>query len=239
MRGERRLLREGVLSVFDLLLQQSVLAKSEAVAAALAQQAELSLYLQHDLKNLTQWVLLVTDQFAAASDEQLPALARHLREHAPLARQRAERLVDQLSTPRQAHPEQDKPYDLLQEARIFASLHGLELKTPEQTLRVRLPKRAIERILDPLFASLANLDPPPEASLVVRCEGGWIQLEIRSSRAPALSLARLFEPRIRDQQGLPALGLYQSRTAALSLGGALTAQPRGEGMAYRLLLPES
>jgi hypothetical protein len=121
---------------------------------------------------------------------------------------------------------------------VFASLHGMQLATPEQTLMVRLPKRVVERILDPLFASLASLDPPAEVSLALHRDGGWIQLEIRSSRFPALSLARLFEPRIRDQQGLPALGLYQSRTAALSLGGALTAQPRGAGMAYRLLLPE-
>ncbi|MCK7592849.1 hypothetical protein [Pseudomarimonas salicorniae] len=237
MRGERRMLREGVLSVFDLLLQQSVLAKSEAVAAALAQQAELSLYLQHDLKNLTQWVLLVTDQFAAADDDQLLMLARHLREHAPLARQRAERLVDQLSDPRGDIREQQKPYDLLQEARIFASLHGLDLQTPDGALRVALPKRNVERILDPLFASLAGITPPPKVSLDLREEDGWTKIEIRSDRRPPISLARLFEPRIRDEHGLPALGLYQSRTAALSLGGGLTAQPRGEGLVYALTLP--
>lgn len=237
VRGERRLLREGVLSVFDLLLQQSVLAKSEAIAAALAQQAELSLYLQHDLKNLTQWVLLVTDQFGHASDEQLPALARHLREHAPLARQRAERLVDQLSTPRSEPQQKQKPYDLLQEARVFASLHGLDLATPDGDLYVRLPRRVLERVLDPLFASLAAINPQPAVSLVLRREDGWLKLEIRADRRPALSLARLFEPRVRDEAGLPALGLYQARTAALSLGGSLTAQARGEGIAYALTLP--
>ncbi len=237
VRGERRLLREGVLSVFDLLLQQSVLAKSEAIAAALAQQAELSLYLQHDLKNLTQWVLLVTDQFGHASDEQLPALARHLREHAPLARQRAERLVDQLSTPRSEPAQKQKSYDLLQETRVFASLHGIDLSTPDDELRVRLPRRVLERVLDPLFASLAGISPLPAVSLVLRREDGWLKLEIRASQRPPLTLARLFEPRIRDEAGLPALGLYQARTAALSLGGSLTAQARGEGIAYALTLP--
>lgn len=238
VRGERRLLREGVLSVFDLLLQQSVLAKSEAVAAALAQQAELSLYLQHDLKNLTQWVLLVTDQFGEASDEQLPVLGRHLREHAPLARQRAERLVDQLSSAPRAEPPSAQPINLLQEARVFASLHGLDLRTPDGELPVRLSRRVLERILDPLFGSLAGLDPPPEVSLVRREDEGWLNIEIVSSRCPPISPARLFEPRIRDEKGLPALGLYQSRTAALSLGGGLTAQSHGEGITYTLTLPK-
>lgn len=237
VRGERRMLRDGVLSVFDLLLQQSVLAKSEAIAAALAQQAELSLYLQHDLKNLTQWVLLVTDQFGHASDQQLPMLARHLREHAPLARQRAERLVDQLSAPRSDPNPRPKSYDLLQEARVFASLHGLDLATPDEVLRVQLPRRVLERVLDPLFASLAGIEPLPEVSLALRREDAWLKLEILANRRPALSLARLFEPRIRDEHGMPALGLYQSRTAALSLGGSLTAQARGEGLAYMLTLP--
>lgn len=59
-RGERRLLRAMPLAVFDLLLEQALLGKSEAIAAALARQAELTLYLQHDMKNLAQWLLLPT-----------------------------------------------------------------------------------------------------------------------------------------------------------------------------------
>ncbi|GIX35312.1 MAG: hypothetical protein KatS3mg126_1091 [Lysobacteraceae bacterium] len=239
LRGERRLLREGVLSVFDLLLQQSVLAKSEAVAAALAQQAELSLYLQHDLKNLTQWVLLVTDQLTSAGDDRLLDLARHLREHAPLARLRAERLVDQLSRPREEAGGPPQPIDLFQEARVFACLHGLEITTPPGQLVLQLPRHALERILDPLFASLAAIEPAPRIALELARDPGGLRVTVHASRRPAASLARLFEPRIRDTSGLPALGLFQARSAALALGGSLTAEAEGEGLAYQLRFPSS
>jgi len=238
VRGERRLLREGLLSVFDLLLQQSILTKSEAVAAALAQQAELSLYLQHDLKNLTQWVLLVTDQFMEAEDAQLLPLARHLREHAPLARQRAERLVEQLGREApSAPPMQTVP--LLEQARVFASLHGLQLRTASDEIPLTLPRRSLERLLDPLFASLAGINgQPPAVDLQVRDFPEHRELRLRSPRKPAQPVARLFEPRFEGSDGQLTLGLYQARLTALSLGGALTAQTEGEEIVFLITLPK-
>lgn len=236
VRGEQRLLREGLLAVFDLLLQQSLLAKSEAVAAALAQQAELSLYLQHDLKNLTQWVLLVTDQFADADDAQLPVLGAHLRAHAPLARERAERLVEQLGREAPSPPPL-QPVRVLEQARVFASLHGIDLQTASDELTLALPRRALERLLDPLFASLPVDDAGGSAKLQVQREDDRIALRISCTRRPALALPRLFEPRFQGSHGQLSLGLYQARLTALALGGTLAAMPEGEGIVFLITLP--
>lgn len=237
VRGERRMLRDGVLSVFDLLLQQSMLGKAEAVAVALAQQAELSLYLQHDVKNLTQWVLLVTDQFESADDDSLPRIARHLREHAGIARRKAEHLADLLG--RTQHPDPAPvELDLFSEARVYAGFHGILLKTPAGNLRIKLVRSVIERVLDAVFSSLA--DPKAtdiEVELQVDNGDNEHRLRILSNRPPRLPTARLFEPLLDETSGPGGLGLYQARLAAQSIGGELKAVREPRGIAYSLTLP--
>ena len=89
--GEHRLFAEHLARVFVLLLETRLHARTEALSAALAERARLSLYLQHDMRNLAQWVLWVSEDFAACgTPETLLAAARRLRDNAPLARDRAE-----------------------------------------------------------------------------------------------------------------------------------------------------
>ena len=63
--GEHRLFAEHLARVFVLLLETRLHARTEALSAALAERARLSLYLQHDMRNLAQWVLWVSADFAA------------------------------------------------------------------------------------------------------------------------------------------------------------------------------
>ncbi len=95
--GEHRLFAEHLARVFVLLLETRLHARTEALSAALAERARLSLYLQHDMRNLAQWVLWVSADIAAGdTPEALLAAARRLRDNAPLAADRAERLIGAL-----------------------------------------------------------------------------------------------------------------------------------------------
>ncbi|MGE5386838.1 MAG: hypothetical protein ACM3SV_13235, partial [Betaproteobacteria bacterium] len=73
--GEHRLFAEPLARVFVLLLEARLRARSEALSAALAERARLSLYLQHDMRNQAQWVSWVCADFIAATPETLPAVA--------------------------------------------------------------------------------------------------------------------------------------------------------------------
>jgi hypothetical protein len=53
--GENRLFAEHLARVFVLLLETRLHARTEALSAALAERARLSLYLQHDMRNQAQW----------------------------------------------------------------------------------------------------------------------------------------------------------------------------------------
>ena len=68
--------------------------RTEALSAALAERARLSLYLQHDMRNLAQWVGWVCSDFVACTESPaLLAAARRLQDNAPLAQERAQRLM--------------------------------------------------------------------------------------------------------------------------------------------------
>lgn len=235
-RGERRLLRAMPLAVFDLLLEQALLGKSEAIAAALARQAELTLYLQHDMKNLAQWLLLLADQFEDAPDERLPARAAHLRQQAPLLRRRAERLVDLMArrAPVDA-PESD--VELAGEARVFATFHGVELATAGDPGRTRLDRSHLERILDNLFANFAASPGTPPVTLRVERAADRLSAVFRQPAELAIPPERIFEPLASGRAQGTGLGLYQARLAALALGGDLQAQPTSDGLAFVLTLP--
>ncbi|MBD8526008.1 hypothetical protein [Pseudomarimonas arenosa] len=233
-RGERRPMREGVLAVFELLVEQSMMGKAQAVSAALAQQAELSLYLQHDVKNLAQWVLLATDQLLEADPSNLAEVAGLLRSSAEIARRKAEGLAKQLSD-RQTPEPLLRELDLLSEAQIYAGFHGFHLELPSNGPRFRLAKLAVERCLDGLFAHLANWATGADIRVRLRPEAQGVCVSICVARLPPITIERLFEPLLSDAAG--GMALFQARLAAQAAGGELIAALESNGIEYRLCLP--
>ncbi|MFN3843527.1 MAG: sensor histidine kinase [Rehaibacterium terrae] len=233
--GEQRLLREALLAVFDLLLEQALLARAEAISAALARQAELSLYLQHDMKNLAQWMLLLADQFEHADERELPELAAQFRGHAPMVRRQAERLVATLARRAPVDPPAVE-LSLAEEARIYAGFHGVSLEVTGGPDRLRLPRPPLERILDNLFSNFAGNGGTPVSLHLVR-DAGCVRAVFRQDTAPALPPVRLFEPLASSRPDGTGLGLHQARLAARGLGGDLVAHCRETGIDFVLTLP--
>jgi len=154
LRGEKRLFAEQLAQVFVLLLETRLRARSEALAAALAERARLSLYLQHDMRNLAQWVCWVSADFARSGNpEQLQDAAARLRDNAPLAKERAERLIAALG--QQPAEEAPRPIDLRRAITQAAQLAGF---TPEidGDAWAWIDKSLLARALDNLFSNLAS-----------------------------------------------------------------------------------
>ncbi|MDD5323702.1 MAG: hypothetical protein PHR71_00055, partial [Polaromonas sp.] len=66
LRGERRLFAVQAAEVLFAMLQGALAARQLALVAAVSQRARVGVFLQHDMRNLAQWVQLVADDFAAA-----------------------------------------------------------------------------------------------------------------------------------------------------------------------------
>jgi hypothetical protein len=238
-RGETRLFAEPLARVFVLLLETRLRARSEALSAALAERARLSLYLQHDMRNLAQWVSWVSADFIAATPDKLLTVARRLKENAPLAWDRAERLTTALG--KQPVTEAPVAIDLRPALAQAAQLAGI---APEIVgdAQAWVAKSLLARALDNLLSNLVvawreNVAAAPTLRLA---SGEMAEIDFFfpwPAGTEPLPAEKLFEPFASGRPGGLGLGLYQARKSLIEAGGELLATPTPEGLNFRLRLP--
>lgn len=240
--GETRLFAEHLGDIFKLQMEAAVQVKVAALAAAMAEQSRLTLYLQHDLRNLAQWVTWIADDFPPDQNgTQLLDAAKRIAKSVPHAAARAERI---LAATRKNPPGQPRSVaiELAQVIRQAAELAGIAVDiTGDSGACLRL--ELLERALDNLFANVAPLlRAQPEISLPVfitrepRCARALIVMP-RLSGTPLMHPEKLFEPFSSGRVGGLGLGLYQARKSLRETGGDLSAEPRAQGIEYTLTLP--
>ena len=246
-RGGARLFAEQMAQVFVLLLETALRARTEALSVALAERARLTLYLQHDMRNLAQWVGWVSADFAACTDAPaLLAAARRLQENAPLAQERAHRLVAALGK----NPVSDSPREIDLRSAIMKAAHlaGIEVSLTGQA-QAWMARGLLARVLDNLFSNLApnwreaQADKPTLQLTMTRASEetpAMAEVEFFSPWPKlGLPLARekLFEPFASGRPGGLGLGLYQARKSLLEAGGELRAVPSAAGVSFMLRMP--
>jgi len=242
--GESRLFAEHLARVFALLLETRLHARTEALSAALAERARLSLYLQHDMRNQAQWVLWVADDFAAAEDDvAMIDAARRLRDNAALARDRAERLIAALG--RNPRAEEVGPVELNGAARQAARLAGIE-PIIEGEATAWVAASLLARALDNLFGNLAGAwrEAGP-VSPVLRLRAApevpnSVEMEFHCPWPPGVSALpeeKIFEPFASGRPTGLGLGLYQARKSLREAGGDLRARSTAGGLSFLLRLP--
>ena len=242
--GEDRLFAEHLARVFVLQLEMRLHARTEALSAALAERARLSLYLQHDMRNLAQWVLWVGGDFAACvDDEAMLTTARRLRDNAPLAMDRAQRLIAALGK----NPEAEKPVliHLHDAARQAARMAGLE-PVIEGEATAWIAPGLLARALDNLFANIAGvwrdtaaINPLLQLRTLSDQQVATAELKFLCPwpQTASMSAEKLFEPFASGRPSGLGLGLYQARKSLREAGGNLTATTAAEGMRFVLQLP--
>ncbi len=240
-RGEQRLFANQLAQVFLLLLETRLRERTGALSAALAERARLSLYLQHDMRNLAQWVMWVSADFAnAQTPPELLVAAERLRDNAPMAQTRALRLMTALGKTTQ--PAQASPISLGEALQQAASLAGIELDMQGEAVAIIAPD-LLARALDNLLTNLAadwreGLTQRPYATLQV--DAGMAEVVLSCPLPPdgmALLPERLFEPFASGRPGGLGLGLYQARKSLREAGGELHAAVNQEQLQFVLSIP--
>jgi signal transduction histidine kinase len=247
-RGEQRIFAIQLAQVFVLLLETRLRERTGALSAALAERARLSLYLQHDMRNLAQWVGWVSTDFANAQTEpDLLAAAQRLRGNAPLAQERARRLNAALGkSGKTALPCEMGMREALNHA---ASMAGVEISVEGDAVAWIAPD-VLSRALDNLLSNLAagwreGRTQPPNAKLRdVPARDGQPDMAALTLHCPLpaqgmdLAPERLFEPFASGRPGGQGLGLYQARKSLRESGGDLKASVAHGCLRFELLIPQ-
>ena len=244
-RGEARLFAENLAGVFHLLLETAMHSKMAALSAALDEQAKLTLYLQHDLRNLAQWVEWLASDFASAIDDMtLLGIAKRLYTSAPHAALRARHILDATCKNPPSTTCTPQLIELGDAIRDAAEHAGIAIETDLETT-VFLRHDLLDRILDNLFSNVAPL-LRLHATLCVRVsichDTDKVVARIHIPRLPEVILLppeKLFEPFASGRPGGLGLGLYQAHKSSIEAGGDLLAELCDDHICFLLTLPST
>lgn len=242
-RGEARLFTENLAGVFRLLLETAVHSKMEALSAAMAEQARLTLYLQHDLRNLAQWVdWLATDLSTAENNDALLCIAQRLKNSAPHAARRAQHILNATCKSHPTLPPTRETITLSDAIHQSADHAGLNVAVNGDAV-VLLRRDLFERTLENLFTNIAPLirsHPSLSIAVEISHKAGRILAKIDMPRLAEVSQfppEKLFEPFASGRPGGLGMGLYQAHKSLREAGGELTAEIHGDTVCFLLDLP--
>ena len=242
-RGEARLFAENLAGVFRLLLETAMHGKMEALSAALAEQAKLTLYLQHDLRNLAQWVDWLAADFAdAKNDDDLLGVAKRLYSSAPHAAKRARHILDATCKCPPTKPREPQIIVLGDAIRDAAEHTGIAV-TIEQEASVFLRRDLLDRTLDNLFSNVApllRLHTDLRIAVEIIRQPGRVLARIQIPHLPEVAQLppeKLFEPFASGRPGGLGLGLYQAHQSLSEAGGELIAEIKNDHICFLLSLP--
>ena len=243
---EARVLALAVLDVFAQTWLSRMRERTQAVAVALAQRAQVQLYWQHDMRNLAQWVGLLAEEFGAATPEQLPRLAQRLQRQAPLLQARAHKLLAATEASTEPPTEDEPPAQALDVLHNAAELAGLAIEVGSHQGRVLPPlmldsvqAQALERALDNIFSNIARDSGARHSGVPLHCEcavqDAVVQMHLYTPRLATPWPRRAFEP-LKSPTG-SGMGLYQARRSLRDAGGDLQASEEPQGVVFVLRVP--
>jgi len=223
-RWEKRYFSESLAEIFFLLLHVDMWIKMGAVQGAFSQAAKIGLFLQHDMKNIAQFISLAADQLAGTAPEHEPALLITLKTAMPSVRDRAERILGTLSGP--GLRGEKRLVSLAEAWRQAAKMRGLETEIHGiATAFVAL--ETLHSIIDNLLGNYADLarrtpENPPRLCITLSEENGRAASMIQDLHGrPCTRPERLFEPFWSERGEGLGIGLYQARQLAVSASGSL------------------
>lgn len=256
LRGEARLFAEQSAHVLFAVFDGALASRQLALVSTTAQRAKLAVFLQHDMRNLTQWVELLADDFdSARTKEDLLDTAQRAQRSAPWARDRAQRIAMTILKPTDFQDSGDftrsvsTPADwrelLLQEDVAQAALlHQVRIAF-HQSEDVRPPvwsPKAWMAVVDNVLGNASRLGREAMVKAVVR-----VQVLARPDatevhfHTPGIALnvplSRVFEPGVSGAPGRSGLGMYQARGYVLAEGGQLSASLIDNALCVTLCMP--
>ena len=213
--SERRYFNEALIETFLLLLRTDMWIKAGTIDATFSQMSKLTLFLQHDMKNVAQFIQLMSDQLATVPVGKEIQVLDYLRAAAPLIRHRADHIVRTL-TLGQSYANPMRNMQLHEELKQICKLYHLECVI-KGSAQITVPENTLDSALDNVLKNYSDLslrDAGVNPIVTISIHDNASKVEICISAAnttPITHMERLFEPFWSiDPAGL-GIGLYQSR----------------------------
>jgi len=240
-RFEQRYFSTVISESLFLLLYTDMWVKLGTVQGAFAQTAKMSVFLQHDMKNIVQLVSLMTEQLESAPEGSEEKIISGLKTVMPTLRDRSERFLGSLS--RQGNAQTTERVDLKEALRKTAEIHELSLSVEGEGMP-QVNQRALDSIFDNIFGNYVDQNRRhPEEPVTINinieeCDEVLTITIINKFGKPCLWPERLFEPFWSEKGDGLGIGLYHARQLVTEAGGTLTAiTPENAPLKFVVALP--
>lgn len=242
-RFEQRYFSTVLSESFFLLLYTDMWVKLGTVQGAFAQTAKLSVFLQHDMKNIVQLTSLVAEQLENTAAGKEEKLLESLRTVMPILHKRSERFLSTLSN--NAPTKDMQPVDINDALNKTADIHNLKMDI-QGAGQALINEQSLNSICDNLFGNYIdqnrrNPDSDLEIEVVITETDSELKIAIKDNKGkPCLWPERLFEPFWSEKGDGLGIGLYHARQLIQEAGGTLQAiTPDNEPMTFVASLPKS
>lgn len=241
-RFEQRYFSNVLSESFFLLLYTDMWVKLGTVQGAFAQTAKMSVFLQHDMKNIVQLISLVAEQLESTPAGKEEKLLNSLRTVMPTLRDRSERFLNTLSS--QPTNEAVKSVNLCEAFHKTADIHDLEIEISGEG-QVLVNEQSLNSIFDNLFGNYIDEsrrmpDSQPIIQITIEDREQDLEVAIRDKNGrPCQWPERLFEPFWSEKGDGLGIGLYHARQLVTGAGGQLRAlTPNDDAMTFVVNLPK-
>ena len=222
---EKRYFSNTLAENFFLLVRMNLWIKVGTVKGAFDQSAKMSVFLQHDVKNMAQLISLSADQLENPVPGQEHKVLESLRAAIPAVRDRAQHMLNQLlKTPDTGKETRQQLELVLQQT---ANAYELPVEVYGSAF-VTLQRDTLQSIIDNLLGNYSRQtkkqnQPRLDLQISLESDAGFVTTMITDRNGePCLWPERLFEPFWSEHGSGLGIGLYQARQQANALGGKLT-----------------
>jgi signal transduction histidine kinase len=240
-RFEQRYFSTVIAESFFLLLYTDMWVKLGTVQGAFAQTAKMSVFLQHDMKNIVQLVSLMAEQLETAPAGSEKKIIAGLKSVMPTLRDRSERFLGSLSN--QTAATLKEPVDLNEVLQKTAEIHELAISVQGEGVP-NIGQKALDSIFDNIFGNYVDQsrrhpNVPVKIHISIEQCDGHLTIAIYDEHGqPCLWPERLFEPFWSEKGDGLGIGLYHARQLIGEVGGSLTAiTPVNEPLKFIVVLP--
>lgn len=226
---EQRYFSRMLADSFFLLLRMNIWIKVGATRGTFDQTAKMTVFLQHDMKNLVQLVNLAADQLEDRQEGKDEKLIASLSKSIPAIRDRANYVLNSIAVSR---GNRRRSSILISGAlKNTAALFEVDINI-QGDATVNTSEEALQSILENIVGNYAGQTTKDKTALLdleakVSQSEETITIEIQDVNGkPVLMPERLFEPFWSNKGSGRGIGLYQSRQLANAQGGQLIAEAK-------------
>lgn len=220
LRGERKLFVQLIFQTFKSLLVLDVSNKNTQFFLSQKRLEKYQLLVQHDIKNLAQFIQLLADQVKEAnSEEEKNSLVSHLKKVLPIVTERAEKTIKQMALSSGSFQSVESIEFASEIARIAQGI-GIEYQL-KGLFSCSMSYALFEQVIKNILENFQHHGDGNPVLIEIKNDGQVVFSMVHQKEHGAIQRERLFEPFWSSSEEGMGLGLFITRELLSTMGGAI------------------